>query len=250
MEVKTQRRGKGAKSAPYHPIIKAAHKWTRVNPAYSIIPTSGGDSTLSYLSNYDAKSEINRDYNVVTEGKYLKEYTVTKYDPETGELYDSNIEADTLMIRNSKRRKQFTAFVEYYECMLSKRAISIMHYTLTRCDRARISISKAIDHIKNRYSSNGAEVLGFVWVLELSEENNLPHYHLLIASSRINFKGDHIPNELCIQGHWGQKVHIQPVSTPSHLRAFPGYFTKRADGILWAGDHKLARAYGRSQVFK
>lgn len=102
-----------------------------------------------------------------------------------------------------------------------------------------ISIGSIIQKIKRKCSYMNNELLGYIWVYDVGEENFGEHYHLVIATKKV--KKCKYPDELKINFK-GKKVHGDFVKT---YNAFKNYLLGKQ---LYDRGYKK-RLFGKSKIF-
>ena len=71
---------------------------------------------------------------------------------------------------------------------------------------AKQDMRRMLDNVKYRYESLDWPIRGYLWALELKENENMDggyhiHYHLVIATDRVRVKD--IPSPLKFEDLWG-----------------------------------------------
>ena len=95
--------------------------------------------------------------------------------------------------------------------------------------------------IRRKLPQIDAEILGFIWLVDKGENGGM-HFHLVIATKRLDFKDKKLPNELKLNFK-GKKVHSAFVSNKPKLNE---YILKKK--IYYIGKRK--RVFGNSRIFK
>jgi hypothetical protein len=92
--------------------------------------------------------------------------------------------------------------------------------------------------LKKRLKRNGVKFFGYLWVMEISENNHI-HYHFILTTSRINCKGKTLPDFLKLNDYWGARTQVEFIK--KGLKYYLGkYFYKNKVRIT---DKRL---YGKS----
>ena len=82
-----------------------------------------------------------------------------------------------------KRNKKINSFFDVYS---NNEKFSLIEFGIPYLVTDKIE--RITQKIKRRCSNNGFNVLGFVWLFDIGEENFGAHYHLVIAIKRYNLK--------------------------------------------------------------
>ena len=119
----------------------------------------------------------------------------------------------------------------------------MLFYTFTRAEFSRIDIKDMIDLVKKTYVNNGYKVYGYFWVAECSNNYHW-HYHLAIATDRINVKGKKLYKWMFFTKQWGQRVNVTFVKK-SIRNYLSKYFSKR-------NTYRLCKikTIGKSNIYK
>ena len=168
---------------------------------------------IRYLENFEPTV-----YNICRTPKYLSTFAYFDYDQETGEEHLKYYETDDLKGANSRKIKAIDKFSNYYHPLYKSKEISLLFHTFTRVQQSSTTMRRVLDNIKNRYHSLGYPIRGYLWILEVSENDHI-HYHLTIAIDRIQVKK--MPEELKFNGLWGQRTQVKFVK-----RSVRGYLKK------------------------
>lgn len=147
----------------------------------------------------------------------------------------SFFELDDVQIMRHKRNKAICMFFETYS---NKEKYQLFEFGLPYLVSENMSV--IIRKLKRKCNSINNKVLGYLWVYDVGEENFGEHYHLLIATMKINdYK---YPNALKLDFK-GSKIHGDFVRTDE---AFKNYLIGKC--LYDRGYRK--RLYGKSINFK
>jgi flagellar biosynthesis protein FlhB len=110
--------------------------------------------------------------------------------------------------------------------LYKKRQVSCFFITLTKANSSKLTIRQMLNLMKTYMNRLGWGVRGFVWVLEVSENLHM-HYHVAIATNRVDLKGKKLPNLLQLERVWGCRTEIDFVkkNIEGYLRK---YFAKNS----------------------
>jgi len=147
--------------------------------------------------------------------------------------------------KQSKNRKMKLCdrFADKYDSLFRDRMITLLFFTFTRMDFACRDIASMVDIIKKHLEALKCPVRGYLWVLEVKENEKMDtgfhlHYHVIVAIDRIYWK--HIPECLKFEDQWGQITGVGFVR--KGVRAYTKkYFCKSEARLL------KRRSYGISQ---
>ena len=147
----------------------------------------------------------------------------------------SFFELDDVQIIRYKRNKALCMFFETYA---NKEKYQLFEFGLTYLVSENMSV--IIRKLKRKCDSINNELLGYVWVHDVGEENFGHHFHLVIATNKINdYK---YPNALKLDFK-GNKIHGDFVKKDD---AFKNYLIGKS--LYERGYRK--RLYGKSIKFK
>ena len=147
----------------------------------------------------------------------------------------SFFELDDVQIMRYKRNKALCIFFDTYA---NKEKYQLFEFGLPCLVSENMSV--IIRKLKRKCNSINNKLLGYVWVYDVGEENFGAHYHLIIATMKINdYK---YPNALKLDFK-GSKIHGNFVKKDE---AFKNYLTGKC--LYDRGYRK--RLYGRSINFK
>ena len=147
----------------------------------------------------------------------------------------SFFELDDVQIMRHKRNKALFMFFDTYA---NKEKYQLFEFGLPCLVSENMSV--IIRKLKRKCNSINNKLLGYVWVYDVGEENFGAHYHLIIATMKINdYK---YPNALKLDFK-GSRIHGNFVKKDE---AFKNYLTGKC--LYDRGYRK--RLYGRSINFK
>ncbi|OYU84275.1 MAG: hypothetical protein CFE24_07255 [Flavobacterium sp. BFFFF2] len=149
---------------------------------------------------------------------------------DTGEVFETN----DLIIKKGKRKRNFNSFHSCYIKAYQKKEISILTMVVERS--AYYNISKFINTITRKLTRKGIKKLGYVWTKDIGDERFEKHFHVLLATSRIenaDFK------EL-----FTKKKESYSVQFMQTKRGMFNYLNKKE--LYTEGK---SRAYGKSKTF-
>jgi hypothetical protein len=214
---------------------------TEKNPEYEEgLKTLPFESCLIH-NKWDKKNEQIKPLRVQTKPKYLIQLQRHKLTPEC-DFEVSDYFTDNFKAANNRKIKAMKKFGEFYQPLYEKKKVTLWFLTFTRADKCR-PFKEMINIVRKYYKRIGLEIRGFVWTNEISENLHW-HYHLCVATDRINLRGGKIPKLLKFDKIWGQRTEIDFVK-----KNVVGYMSKYfAKSNL---RHETGfRSYGVSQKFK
>ena len=147
----------------------------------------------------------------------------------------SFFELDDVQIMRHKRNKALFMFFDTYA---NKEKYQLFEFGLPCLVSENMSV--IIRKLKRKCNSINNKLLGYVWVYDVGEENFGAHYHLIIATMKINDYKYPIALKLDFKG---SKIHGNFVKKDE---AFKNYLTGKC--LYDRGYRK--RLYGRSINFK
>lgn len=196
-------------------------KGTHLNPNYagSLVPLDATKSGHCLRScSYHNKSDIFGGGFVTDEPKwitYLDKYEVNQH---TGEVSIKSSDSDNLRSFRYRKHLRINAFNEVMKPLYRRKKISLFFAAVTLANEVQ-RISVIMDLIKKRIKRNGFEVVGYLWAFEVgtgNEDNPTGkhhlHYHILLATTRINIKGGTLPNFLKLDNITKRRTSITFVS--------------------------------------
>ena len=145
---------------------------------------------------------------VERETKYLTTLDRVVIDVNTGEINKFNYSTDSFKQSNHRKIRALDRFCGFYQPLYRKHKVSLFFVTLTAYDKAQCDIKQFLDAVKFRLKYNNRNVLGYIWTLEVSE-NNHAHYHMCFATERVNIVGGCIPDVFKFESLWGARTEIE-----------------------------------------
>ena len=138
-----------------------------------------------------------------------------------------------------KRRIAITRFFDYYHHFYKNKEVSLFEVVLPIKNGE--SISKFTKHAKRVLSKTKTPLLGYCWIRDIGEDFAAPHYHIVIAVSRVNMKGAKLPEYLKFGDFWDEAR----TSTVKSVKKIQNYYLKK--GI--PNTQNRQRTYGKSMKF-
>ena len=158
-------------------------------------------------------------------------YKRTFLNQMTGEIS----EVTDLQSKKYKRDKHLRLFYNVYSKYHGSNSLSILSIVVNEDEYS--TITKFINTITRKLKRKGVDRLGYVWIRDVGEEVFRKHYHLLMATSRIEGS---LFREL-----FSKKNHNQyRVQFLKYRKGMKNYLSKKD----LFGDSKH-RAYGKSRFF-
>lgn len=146
---------------------------------------------------------------VKTQPKWNTDLWYDTFNPDSGEHLESGIyQTNEIRQSNNKRIKRIDAFCSHYKPLYRRGEVSLFFYTLTIANEVETSISAIIDVLKMRLKRRGIKFHDYLWVAEVSENLHF-HYHLVVASERVQCKGKSLPAWLMLDDAWGAGTQVQ-----------------------------------------
>lgn len=227
------------------------------------VPESGGKTAkpffpCHYSNKSDKKNRVPR-INTINGVKKLIIEKAPKwlyYFPKIVETIDTNTgeckqfvkiyHTDSHEASIRKKRKTIKSFIDTYSPLYHDKKVSCFFWTLTRLNHAKQDITNFIDSVKKRFARHGYPILGYIWVLEISDEGqgNHCHYHLIVATDRMELKGKKVPNWMKLKSLWGQRTDGSFIQ--KSVEQYCGkYISKKNAGRLIGWRH-----YGKSKTYE
>ena len=161
------------------------------------------------LHNNDDKNAAPKLWQVRTKPKYFTHLTKTPYSTITGEIGDeSDYTTNDLKAGNNRKIKAVNRFTDMFKDSYRRRKVSVLFYTFTIANEVSIDIRRTMDVLKKRMARNGHNFLGYLWVLEISDTLHI-HYHAIVVTSRMNFRGMALPDFLKMDSVWGARTEVE-----------------------------------------
>ena len=206
------------------------HIYTERNPDYA-----SGLKSLPFESCL-IHNNGSRIVSVRTKPKYLTHLAEFVTDNEGLPVLKREIETNDLRASNHRKIKAVDKWCEHWQPLYKQKKCTLFFITLTRLNKARVTMRDLLKILKTNLKRNEVELLDYLWILEISEGLHA-HYHLVVATERIQFKK--IPKFLKLEKYWGQRTEIDFVKK-NVKHYLSKYFTKNG----WRVDQGM-RAYGR-----
>lgn len=167
------------------------------------------------------ESQQNFSWIIKTQPKWYTDLQKTDFDVNTGEILGYSVyRTDCLTSGNNRKIKAVNRFVNHFKPLYKSRGVSLLFYTLTIANQAKVSVSDCLSAFKKRLKRRRINLQGYLWVLEVSENLHI-HYHVLIAIDRINARGSKLPNYLKLDDIWGARCQVEFVK-----KSVRGYLSK------------------------
>lgn len=178
----------------------------------------------------------NRIVSVRTTPKYLTTLAEFQYSEDGLPVLIGNLETNDLKASNNRKIKAVDKWCEYWQPLFKKREVTLLFFTLTRANNARMSIGNLMRILKMNLKRNNLDLLDYLWIQEISKGLHF-HYHLVIAIPRAEW--NKIPKFLKMDLYWGQRTQVRYVE--KNIRFYLSkYFGKSA----WRIDQGF-RAYSK-----
>ena len=180
-----------------------------------------------------------------TEPKWQTNLLEQEFDKDTGEVFPKAVyQTNDFKVSNGKKIKKLDKFCDYYEPIRKKRKATLWFLTFTRANYSRLSFKQMVNIVKKYYEREGFPIRGFIWTYEISENNYHWHYHLCLATDRINIKGKSMPTRLKFESLWGQRTEVDFVR--KNIRFYMAKYFAKCNYRL----NNRMRSYGCSKNFK
>lgn len=140
-----------------------------------------------------------------------------------------------LDLLKSKRNKMINSFVKTYDRLYTNEEISIFSFVVYEKDYP--TVSKFLNTISAKLRRKHISKLGYFWVRDVGYNEFLPHFHVIMATSRIT--KDDFENLFLNKP---QKFKVEFQKTKSGLKKY------LMDKELFG--KKGQRTFGRSKTFK
>lgn len=116
------------------------------------------------------------------------------------------LETNNFKSANYRKIKALDKFCSKYQPMYTKREVTLFFMTFTNAPKCR-PWKEMMGIISHYFKRTGFPILDYIWTAEISEGLHF-HYHLCIATSRMNLKNKKIPELLKFDKLWGQRTEI------------------------------------------
>ena len=145
-------------------------------------------------------------------------------DTGTGEIIFSDYETDDFKASRNRKIKTLNKFCNFYEPLYKARKVSLLFHAFTRMDYAKKDMITMIECAKMRYKSLKRPIRGYLWVMELVENEKMKsgwhiHYHLVIVIDRVSWRK--IPDQLKFDDLWGEETRVEFIK-----KTVKGYLSK------------------------
>ena len=162
---------------------------------------------------------------IKTKPKWLTDLVEYQYEIGSGELVMKGLYTTNDFKRSNGRKiKKLDAFCKYYQPLYEQRKVTLWFLTFTRSNYANLSFKQMNDIVLKYYKREGIQVRGFLWTYEISKDYHW-HYHLCLATDRVNIRGKSLPMKLKFDNLWGQRTKLEFVK--KNIRHYMAkYFAK------------------------
>lgn len=221
-------------------IRKYLFKSRRKNPEWSV------ESLISLRSCHihNNAEKLEPEFYISKTPKWLT--TLEKpinLDVDTGEIIYEDYDTDDFKASKHRKIKTVEKYCNFYEPLYRSREVSVLFHTFTRSDYAKQDMRRMLDNVKYRYEKINRPIRGYVWALELKENEGMQsgyhiHYHLVVAVDRFNIQ--RIPNELKFEDLWGQRTGIEFIK--KSVRSYLSKYLYKSDAkILGRRSYAISR---------
>lgn len=189
------------------------------------------------------KSDKNPLWIAKTQPKWFTNLLEYQLDLNTGEMNEVGVyQTDCLTSANNRKIRAVNRFTTHFNPLYKSRKVTMWFYTLTTANQSRLTISQCMNTLKKRMTRNGVEMLGYLWVLEVSDDLHV-HYHALVVTNRMNFRGKQLPTFLKVDDVWGAICQVEAVK--QNVKYYLSkYFVKNKVRIHADSEGKRKRQYG------
>jgi hypothetical protein len=148
-------------------------------------------------------------WQIKTKAKWETDLLETSYNRENGEVLGQAVyTTDDLKSGNNRKIKAVDRFTDFFNPLYKFHKVSLLFFTLTIANQSRITIAQTIDILKKRCKRNNVNLKGYLWIIEVSPEGLHVHYHLVLATDRVNLKGGIIPDYFKLDNVWGARTQV------------------------------------------
>lgn len=165
-------------------------------------------------------------------------------DYSTGEVVGADIyQTNEFKQSNGRKIARLDAFCSHFQPLYDARRVSLLFYTLTVANQAKMTISGIIDVLKKRLKRRKIKMHGYIWTAEVSQKLHF-HYHMVVAIDRIDIAGKVMPDYYKLNDAWGARTQVQFVkknvkhymakyfakhdARVMHMRSFGSHISKKA----------------------
>jgi hypothetical protein len=161
------------------------------------------------------------------------------------ELYTTN----NFKSANHRKIKALNRFCDKYQPLYENKKVTLFFLTFTNAQKCR-PFKEMVNIISHYFKRAGYPILDYVWTCEISKNLHF-HYHLCVATDRMELKGKTIPKLLKFNKLWGQRTEIDFVkkNVKFYLSKYFAKNNSRAK-MINADNGKLTnvRSYGISKI--
>jgi hypothetical protein len=186
---------------------------------------------------------------IQTEPKWQTLFSHDIIDKDTGEVLEeyAPLYSNNFKTANNKKIKRLDEFADLYQPLFKNKDISLFFFTGSMANDANCSISNIIDNFKYRFEKKlHAKMYGYIWTLEIKPNEKMGgfhvHYHMGIATDRLDFAGGKIPDTLKLNKVWGKRTGIMFVKKNVKYYLAKYFAKNNARAEHW-------RSTGKSQKF-
>jgi hypothetical protein len=141
-----------------------------------------------------------------------------------------------VQIMKYKRNKKITLFFDTYSSYSKFSLIEIgFDFEVTP------KVSDVLRIAKRNIARLNQDFLGYIWLVDKGTENGTMHFHLIVASNKLDFVGKKLPREMLFKFN-GKKIHSSFVKNNEKLKK---YLLKKK--IYFIGKRK--RVFGKSRNY-
>ena len=164
---------------------------------------------------------------IETEPKWLTKLGYYEGYKETGEIVDrGTLETNNHKASNSRKIKALDKFCKEYQPQYEARKVSMLFYTFTQADKAKVDMKTCLTAIRERFRRRNKKIHGYIWTLEVSDKNHI-HYHMALVTDRMSMKGQKMPTWLKADSIWGRRTGVEFVR--KNIRHYMAkYFAKNS----------------------
>ena len=168
----------------------------------------------------------------------FKDYAVTEV-----------LETNNFKSANYRKILALDKFCSKYQPLYEKKEVTLFFMTFTNAPKCR-PWKEMMGIISHYFKRAKFPILDYVWTAEISERLHF-HYHLCVATSRMDLKNQKIPKLLKFDKLWGQRTEIDFVK--KNVRHYMAkYFAKNNSRAkmfdLETGKKSHVRSYGISKM--
>jgi hypothetical protein len=153
-------------------------------------------------------------------------------DTGSGEVIYEDYQTDDFKASRRRKIKTIEKFCDYFEPLYRRRKVSLLFHTFTRFDYAKKDMRRMLDKVKLRYELLNWPIRGYLWALELKENEKMGgyhiHYHLVIATDRVQVK--EMPSALKFEDLWGQRTGVEFIT--KSIRSYLSKYLYKSDAKL------------------